>query len=535
MCLGRGGFLTAASGLLVASLASAQWPQDPNQNLLVASAAEMQDQPKIAMTRDGGCYISWFDYSDPGGLTVRIQRYDPRGYAQFGASGVVVFTTTLSSANDYGLIVDGEDNAVLACQITVAGQTHAGANKIKQDGSLPWGPTGVQLSQVAEAYAPKVALTSDGYYVVGWSDGVDFLLQKLNATGVPQWTTPHRESPGAGSYLLADIHDGTNGTVIVQWVHQTGNWLSPKHVKAQKYAGDAARLWNNGNPVAIMDTYSLGFGYFPTFIPDGQGGAVIGWYDGSMGVRRARAQHLNASGVELFPHDGAVATLSGGTICASASVAFDPATGDVYLGFTQTDELYQRDWSIYAQRFGPTGNRLWGDTAIELIPISQAQCAYPRALWINGACELFYVPSTSPPAPLLGYRLAADGTHLWRDVPLIVSGVPNVKSNKLTAAATRSGMAVLAWADDRNDIADVFAQNVNPDGKLGLPAFIRGDTNCDGAVDFDDINPFVLALTDPRAYGAAYPDCNVLHADTNGDGQVNFDDINPFVALLTGN
>jgi hypothetical protein len=61
-----------------------------------------------------------------------------------------------------------------------------------------------------------------------------------------------------------------------------------------------------------------------------------------------------------------------------------------------------------------------------------------------------------------------------------------------------------------------------------------GDLDCDGDVDFDDINPFVLALSDPVGYGALYPNCQVLNGDCNQDGQVDFDDINAFVALLSG-
>ncbi len=60
-----------------------------------------------------------------------------------------------------------------------------------------------------------------------------------------------------------------------------------------------------------------------------------------------------------------------------------------------------------------------------------------------------------------------------------------------------------------------------------------GDLNCDRRVDFQDISPFVLALSDPAGYTAAYPSCNISLADINGDGVVNFDDINPFVALLS--
>ena len=61
-----------------------------------------------------------------------------------------------------------------------------------------------------------------------------------------------------------------------------------------------------------------------------------------------------------------------------------------------------------------------------------------------------------------------------------------------------------------------------------------GDLNCDELVDFDDINPFVLALSDPVAYEAAFPTCYLWNADCNTDGQVDFGDINAFVALLSG-
>jgi hypothetical protein len=61
-----------------------------------------------------------------------------------------------------------------------------------------------------------------------------------------------------------------------------------------------------------------------------------------------------------------------------------------------------------------------------------------------------------------------------------------------------------------------------------------GDLNCDGTVDFGDINPFVLALTNPGVYATTYPDCDILNGDINGDGSVDFGDINPFVQLLTG-
>ena len=79
--------------------------------------------------------------------------------------------------------------------------------------------------------------------------------------------------------------------------------------------------------------------------------------------------------------------------------------------------------------------------------------------------------------------------------------------------------------DDGVSITDWRHLNVPP---------LAGDLNCDGAVDNFDVDAFVLALVQPEAYYATYPDCNHLHADANGDGSVDSFDIDPFVDLLTG-
>ncbi len=67
----------------------------------------------------------------------------------------------------------------------------------------------------------------------------------------------------------------------------------------------------------------------------------------------------------------------------------------------------------------------------------------------------------------------------------------------------------------------------------GVRRTILGDLNCDGKVDFGDINPFVLALTNPAQYAVVFPNCWIFNGDINGDGRVDFGDINPFVRLLT--
>jgi hypothetical protein len=108
--------------------------------------------------------------------------------------------------------------------------------------------------------------------------------------------------------------------------------------------------------------------------------------------------------------------------------------------------------------------------------------------------------------------------------------------------------AGLSWSTSNRGPANVsvdevvFMQNSNTllaathgRGLFTAPIYVplTGDLNCDGSVNFGDINPFVLALSDPAAWQAAYPGCPPENGDINLDGAVDFGDINPFVALLS--
>lgn len=62
---------------------------------------------------------------------------------------------------------------------------------------------------------------------------------------------------------------------------------------------------------------------------------------------------------------------------------------------------------------------------------------------------------------------------------------------------------------------------------------LTADMNCDGFVSIGDISGFVLALSDPAAFEALFPNCRIFQADCNNDSVVTVGDIGPFVSLLT--
>jgi hypothetical protein len=59
------------------------------------------------------------------------------------------------------------------------------------------------------------------------------------------------------------------------------------------------------------------------------------------------------------------------------------------------------------------------------------------------------------------------------------------------------------------------------------PVVCPGDVNCDGVVNFFDIDPFVTVLG-----GGTIPGCPPEAADVDGDGDVDFFDIDPFIGRL---
>jgi hypothetical protein len=74
---------------------------------------------------------------------------------------------------------------------------------------------------------------------------------------------------------------------------------------------------------------------------------------------------------------------------------------------------------------------------------------------------------------------------------------------------------------------DVTSEPITP-----LVYTLRGDMNCDDNFNFDDITPFVIALTNAAQYAELFPACPILNGDINDDGSVDLGDINPFVQLM---
>lgn len=81
---------------------------------------------------------------------------------------------------------------------------------------------------------------------------------------------------------------------------------------------------------------------------------------------------------------------------------------------------------------------------------------------------------------------------------------------------------------------ELYALDLGGDLFRILADVLLGDMDGNGLVDFDDIGPLVLGLTDPDAYQASFGVPASLRGDLDEDGDFDFDDIGPLVERLNG-
>ncbi len=123
---------------------------------------------------------------------------------------------------------------------------------------------------------------------------------------------------------------------------------------------------------------------------------------------------------------------------------------------------------------------------------------------------------------------------LWQNTATVDDGAWTFQEYDISAYADDQATVYLRWTMGLTDGSwNYCGWNIDDIQVIGIPAapqICPGDANCDGQVDFGDINAFVAALVE-----GTYCDGTGDNADVLQDGSVGFEDINPFVELLTTN
>jgi hypothetical protein len=279
------------------------------------------------------------------------------------------------------------------------------------------------------------------------------------------------------------------------------------------------------------------------------GGSVIGlggWesypgtpaFDALITSQRARTGQKSLMPIGVAHAVQPLAGVSGGTWALLTYVHGDPtASGTVSLHLFSEYDASNMFFEIAASlEFDPAGGEVRDSVTGDVMSLSFAGWPEVRAEMDLGAnlVEIYIdgVPFT---------------THPW-------TGAPGV--GELAAVSVESDAAYLLFVDDfslygepdcnNNGVSDLcdivlgtsYDTNANgiPD-ECEMPPVCPGDGNCDGRIDWRDIDYFVAAQNDNVAawtamFAPAPPPCPFANNDANMDGTVNWRDIDPFVALM---
>ena len=459
----------------------AQWSSDPNQNLALSDIPNAdQVQPKVIPLSDNGFFVSWFNSNPndppPIGYDTYLQRLDLNGYEQFAHDGIQIAKLTNSSTEDYGLDIDTQGNALLAFLDTREGDNQqVTVTKVSPSGVQLWGPNGIQLTAGApNAHQPKVTGTTDGGVVVAWTAyGPTYsfiVLQKFDANGKPQWASNTLVNNGMilsenkADYQVSDLHASDNGSVIVSFSRDTG-FRSNRYLYANKISASGQLLWG-AKHVHVWDGGSLQLGNYPSFLSDGNGGAIFSWYSSSPSLE-VHVQHINASGGEVFAHNGVTPSSNGGQIRVDPSADYDASTQEIFVSYEEEDSLQSMS-GVSAQKFDASGNRQWGDTGLVIVPLQNNNNAeiFEHTVRLGDSAFVFWVDQQVTEAGTIqGVKLNNDGTTACAQFP--VSSVLAEKSRPWTAQAVNNN-TVVAFQDYRDGNSNLYIQNINPDCTLGI-------------------------------------------------------------------
>lgn len=454
------------------SLLLGQWSADSTLNLEICDLSGEQVLPKIVPTSDGGCFISWFD-TRSGSYCVYLQRLDYQGVPLLGDDGILVSDQPQASwIVDYSMAVDGSDNAVLAFsdERNASGELDVSVYRISSTGEFLWGEDGICLSNPSvPGFEPNpvVAVTDLGNCVFAWgmSEATDYLVfQKLSPSGEKLWGDYGLVMSSASADLSSpEIVPSGQDSVIVLWKSSTGSYpMTVTHLYADMLDVNGEGTWSD-SPVLVYNTGAITPWTFPEIIGDGSDGAVCCWYDSpSVNSFDVWVQHLDSQGTNLFPFNGAQAsTLSEDRLHMSPSPVIN-AEGDCFVFWVESNGN-QNMYGVYGQKFSSTGDRLWTDSGLELLPLGSEQTAFVDAQVSNDGIFVSYLINSSNTS-LKVMKLDFDGTVLWGPVSLSAGSLGG-KDDPVVCPGYDEG-AYYTWADFRGD-GGVYAQNIKSDGTMG--------------------------------------------------------------------
>ncbi len=384
-----------------------------------------------------------------------------------------------------------------------------------------------------QAAAPGVQIVPINCYPIIWAAGAIHCIVMQVPQYIDELPSGLVVSPAGGELLIsgtqhtirwnASDNETITGVELFYSLDDGGSWTSiatTSHTRSYNWTVPAANSTQARVKIAITDndnntvefvsaqTFSIRGGSVNEYtFATGGGVDKFGWGNQTTSwasVNTTRLPVVTSIGAANYPRI-ATSNATGGETDANRYVATIPGST------SESTHVYEFILTENAADIGQI-DLTWEGYAADCTNVELYVWDVSQTRWGNGA-------------GLVGENLSMDSAAGTRDGVLVGS----IRSNFANYLTPDNRLTVLVYTDRSGDrtVHDFISVKVSvPD--TTVPA----DVNCDGSVDFFDIDAFLLALFDPTGYATAYPGCSILSADVSGDGSVDFFDIDPFVNCL---
>ncbi len=438
---------TPAAGL-------AQWQLD---GAGLCTAPGEQAAPTIVSDGAGGVIVTWFDVRVNGDPQIYAQRINASGIVQWTPDGVPLCTASNGQLNAK-IVSDGAGGAIVTWFDYRSGAPDIYAQRVNAFGVVQWTPNGVPLcTDPGFQIEPKIVADGAGGAIAAWSDSrndiSDLYAQRINAMGIVQWT-PNGIAVAAAANsqsgpMLAS--DGGGGTIVVWSDGRSGNY----DVYAQRLNASGVAQWTaNGTPLCTAGNDQGS----PSIVSDGAGGAIVTWSDSRSGNYDIYTQRIDASGViQLTPNGLAICALANEQ--AFPVMVSDGAGGAIMAWH---DSRVAGTSDIYAQRIDASGTIQWIPNGVAVCAAADLQdFAAIAADGVGGAVVTWRDARDGPLFNIYAQRLDALGAAQWALDGVRLCTDVNAQSDP-RIAPDGTGGAIVTWQDYRSGSTtpDVYAQRV---------------------------------------------------------------------------
>lgn len=270
-----------------------QWLAD---GIEIAVIQGSQIGPRIVPDGAGGAVMVWLDFRSLTHYDVYAQRVTPAGAVQWGANGTAISTSSGLKFN-LEMVSDGSGGGIATWQDHRGASTDIYAQRVSFAGIAQWAGDAAVCTEGSHQDYPTIDTDGAHGAVISWEDGrvsgFDIYAQRIDATGVAQWTTNGVAVCAASGAQdrTGTASDGAGGAIVVWQDRRAGG--SNYDIYAQRISSAGVAQWTTDG---IVITTASGEQRLPVIFADGSGGTFLAWRDARNSDQDVYAQRLNGSG-----------------------------------------------------------------------------------------------------------------------------------------------------------------------------------------------------------------------------------------------